>query len=198
MRMGARDGIGTLRPLSLHPFEIGEARAVDVLVHHARGQKRRVFGEGRRFKREFALLGSVRHWYPSTNSLANATTGSVMPGADATTWQSRQGCHRLQFTARSAFLNHGSVHGPIVQSSSCANLFRRMLRPRQQHSFFSRCLQATIALSHPSSGIPHALRRHETIHHRSGCHVRVEWVREQPSRTEVSVLRRAAPLAVPP
>ena len=124
MRMSAPDGIGALRPLALHPFEIGKTRAVDVLVDHACGQKRCILGEGWRFERQLALLGSVRHWYPSSNSSAKATTGSGMPGADATMRQTPQGSIRGRLTERSASLNHGSVHGTIVQSPSCANLFR--------------------------------------------------------------------------
>ena len=65
MRTGARDGIGALRPFALHPLEIGETRAVDVLVHHARWEKRRVLRERRCLKRQFALLGGVRHRFPS-------------------------------------------------------------------------------------------------------------------------------------
>ena len=55
--MRACDGIGTLRPPALHPLEIGKTRAVDVLVHHACGQKRRILRQRRRFERQLALLG---------------------------------------------------------------------------------------------------------------------------------------------
>ena len=61
MGMGAGDGIGALRPLALYPFEVGQTRAVDVLVHHPRRQKGGVLRQGRRFQRQFALLGGVRH-----------------------------------------------------------------------------------------------------------------------------------------
>ena len=61
VRMGTRDSIGTLRPLALHPLEVGQTRAVDVLVHHPCGEKRRVLRQGRRLQQQLALLGIVRH-----------------------------------------------------------------------------------------------------------------------------------------
>jgi hypothetical protein len=41
----ALDGVRRVRPFALHPFQVREARAVLVLVHHARGQQRHVPGE---------------------------------------------------------------------------------------------------------------------------------------------------------
>ena len=66
MHMSAFDCVRALRPLALHPLEVGESRAVDVLVDHARREKRRVLGEGWRLKRELALLGGVRHRFLSS------------------------------------------------------------------------------------------------------------------------------------
>lgn len=49
MRMTAFNRVRGFGPLALHPFQVGQARAVLVFVDHARGQQRHVpgeFGEG--------------------------------------------------------------------------------------------------------------------------------------------------------
>ena len=53
MHTTALDGIGRLRPLALHPFEIGEPRAILELVDHARRQIGLVRAQWRR--REWKL-----------------------------------------------------------------------------------------------------------------------------------------------
>ena len=90
----ALGGIGTLRPLALHPLEIGEARAVDVLVDHARRQERRFLRKGRRFERELALLGRVGHPAPSSHGWLAMPAGRIHPhpqgnGCSEAPWQLR-------------------------------------------------------------------------------------------------------------
>lgn len=48
MNAGSIGSVGCLGPLSFDPHEIGKARAIDVLVDHPHGDKRRLFRSGRR------------------------------------------------------------------------------------------------------------------------------------------------------
>jgi hypothetical protein len=60
MLMATVNGIGRVRPFALHPFQIGKAWAIHMLVEHTQRNQGLVGAEFREGQFQFALLGIHR------------------------------------------------------------------------------------------------------------------------------------------